>query len=113
MENDLAFAILDKYPVRYGHVLVIPKRHVASFFELDTEEQNAVIELTAAIRNDMMEEGAEGVNIGLNDGEVAGQTIMHAHVHVIPRREGDVENPRGGVRNLVPPVVPYSEDAPL
>ncbi len=113
LENELAFAVLDKYPVRYGHVLVIPKRHVASFFDLDSEEQAAVLVLVSASREQMMSEGADGVNVGLNDGEAAGQTIMHSHVHVIPRKKGDVDSPRGGVRNLIPPVVAYDEDAPL
>ncbi len=112
-ENHLAFAVMDKYPVREGHVLVIPKHHVTSFFELDTDEVIAVFSLVRHIRTTMLEDGADGVNFGVNDGVVAGQTIMHAHVHIIPRHAGDVENPRGGVRNFIPSDVIYTEDAPL
>ena len=102
-ENDLAFAIFDKFPVNEGHMLVIPKRHVRSFFETTVEEKAALLELVELSREFIMERfGPDGMNIGVNDGVAAGQTVMHLHIHLIPRYVGDVEDPRGGVRGAVP-----------
>jgi ATP adenylyltransferase len=103
-ENELCFAIRDGYPVTPHHTLVIPKRHVANFFELYQAELNAAHALLrnmeAEIRS--IDQQVTGFNVGINIGHDAGQTIFHVHVHLIPRRYGDVENPRGGVRGVIP-----------
>lgn len=103
-ENNLAFAISDGFPVTDMHSLIIPKRHVGDYFGLTTEEILACDELLKTIREKILasDNQVEGFNIGLNCGAVAGQTIFHCHTHLIPRRYGDVENPRGGVRHLIP-----------
>ena len=107
-ENDQAFVIYDGYPVSTGHALVIPKRHVGSFFETGTEERNALLAgldyAKQIIDNDY---GPAGYNIGINDGQVAGQTVAHLHIHVIPRYQDDVEDPRGGVRWIFPDKAKY------
>lgn len=102
-ENDLAYAIRDGFPVTKGHTLVITKRHVPDYFGLEKSEVDAINELMHKQRHDLMvdDPSIEGFNIGMNCGEVAGQTIFHCHLHLIPRRRGDVENPRGGVRHLI------------
>jgi len=103
-ENELMVAIKDAYPVTDGHSLLIPKRHVASPNDLYQPEINAMWTLAANVREELSvaDETVTGFNFGSNDGVSAGQTVMHAHFHVIPRRAGDVENPRGGVRGVVP-----------
>ena len=103
-ENDLAFAILDGFPVAEGHALVIPRRHVSDFFGLTQEEVRACNELLHRLREVVMKNDpeVEGFNLGMNAGAVAGQTIFHCHIHLIPRRAGDVENPRGGIRHVIP-----------
>ena len=107
-ESEFALAFLDGFPVSQGHTLVIPKRHVASLFELSDEEQAAVWKLVAQVRDSLVAElQPEGFNIGLNDGASAGQTVMHAHVHIIPRRKGDTPDPRGGVRWIIPDKAAY------
>ena len=102
--NDLAFAVRDTSPITPLHALVLPRRHVSSYFDLDRAELAAVQALLEHVRLATL--GAdplvEGFNIGVNIGEAAGQTIFHCHVHLIPRRRGDVENPRGGVRAVIP-----------
>lgn len=102
--NEHATAFRDGYPVTNLHTLVIPKRHVATYFDLSEEERKGVHALLESQRAKIMaeDEAVEGFNIGWNCGEAAGQTVFHAHVHLIPRRKGDVENPRGGVRHLMP-----------
>jgi ATP adenylyltransferase len=102
-ENELAFAIYDKYPVTALHALVIAKRHIDDYFELSRPEINACNSLLAQLREIIQHKdiSVSGFNIGVNNGDVAGQTVFHCHVHLIPRRKGDVENPRGGVRNIV------------
>ncbi|NWG74763.1 MAG: HIT family protein [Rubrivivax sp.] len=101
--NALAVVIRDAYPVAPGHTLVIPTRHVGSFFELDADEQAAVLELLRRARQRLQQEFApDGYTIGINDGPAAGQTVPHVHLHLIPRRAGDVPDPRGGVRWVVP-----------
>lgn len=102
-ENNLAYAIRDGFAVTKGHTLFIPKRHVKDYFGLVQAEVNAVNLLIAEEKRQLEAEDAtiEGFNIGMNCGEVAGQTIFHCHVHLIPRRRGDVENPRGGVRHVI------------
>lgn len=109
-ENKLAFAVLDKFPVNEGHTLVIPKRHFQSSFEASEEEIKAIYSILHEVREllDIQYEPS-GYNIGINDGPDAGQTIMHFHVHLIPRYRGDVENPKGGIRNFKIPLVKYDE----
>lgn len=103
-ESDYCFAVRDKFPVSELHTLVIPKRHVVSYFELDPPEVNAIHGMLEEQRDKIrrLDQSISGFNLGINDGENAGQTIMHAHVHLIPRRKGDVEEPRGGVRGVIP-----------
>jgi diadenosine tetraphosphate (Ap4A) HIT family hydrolase len=107
-ENRYAFAVMDKFPVNEGHALILPKRHFASLFEASEEEIKAIYSLMHEVKEmlDIQYEPA-GYNAGVNVGYHAGQTIMHLHVHLIPRYEGDVENPRGGVRNIKNSLVPY------
>lgn len=102
-ENHLAFAIFDKFPVNPGHVLIIPKRHLANYFELSPEEQAACWQLLPNVKS-LLEAKfqSQAYNIGINVGETAGQTVMHVHLHLIPRYAGDVDNPRGGVRGVIP-----------
>lgn len=102
--HELAVAIKDAYPVTEGHVLVIPRRHVASLFELGRPEVNACMSLLSDCQRSLRAENDDisGFNVGVNAGESAGQTVFHCHWHLIPRRHGDVENPRGGVRNTIP-----------
>jgi len=108
LESEFAVAFLDGFPVTQGHTLVSPKRHVASLFDLPVEEQAAVWMLVAQVRALLLAElNPDGFNVGLNDGTSAGQTVMHAHVHVIPRRHGDVADPRGGVRWIIPEKAAY------
>ena len=104
LENALAYAIADGYPVTEGHSLIIPKRHVATYFDLSRPELNACDDLLRQLKARIQSSDASvsGFNIGMNAGASAGQTIFHCHIHLIPRRHGDVENPRGGVRHLIP-----------
>lgn len=104
MSNPLAYAIHDGFPVTPFHSLVIPRRHAATYFDLTTDELLACDDLLRKLRKTFLtkDSAIEGFNIGLNAGEVAGQTIFHCHFHLIPRRRGDVENPRGGIRHLIP-----------
>lgn len=107
-ENELALAIFDKCPVNEGHMLVIPKRHFSSFFEVNDEELLKIKELILMCKNKLDEDfKPDGYNVGINVGADAGQSIMHLHVHVIPRYKGDVEKPKGGVRNFKVPLVEY------
>ena len=103
-ENKLVYAIRDKYPVTPLHSLIIPKRHVVDYFSLTKDELLSCDVLLKEVKDSIQsdDELVEGFNIGINSGEVAGQTIFHCHIHLIPRRSGDVENPRGGVRHLIP-----------
>ena len=102
-ENELAFARYDEFAVSPGHMLFITKRHCKDFFEATLEEKNAIFELIE-IAKKMIDEkyNPDGYNIGMNCGIAAGQSVMHVHVHLIPRYKGDVENPRGGVRGVIP-----------
>lgn len=103
-ENEHAYAIRDGFPVTEGHSLIIPKRHVEDYFGLTEVELLACDSLLKIIKKEILETDSsiEGFNIGMNSGLVAGQTIFHCHIHLIPRRAGDVENPRGGVRHVIP-----------
>lgn len=102
-ENELAYAVRDTHPVSPLHTLVIPKRHVASYFALRAAERRAVEQLIDLVHDDILESDPTvlGFNVGVNQGEVAGQSIFHCHIHVIPRRAGDDPKPRGGVRKAV------------
>lgn len=108
LENELAVAIFDAFPVNKGHMLIVPKRHFASFFEATSEEVLSCMELINKAKQYLDNEyNPDGYNIGINVGETAGQTIFHLHIHIIPRYKGDVENPRGGIRKLKTPLVEY------
>ena len=102
--NNLAYAVKDGFSVTEGHTLVIPKRHVTDFFGLTDDEVLACHQLLKKHRFTILSQDdlVEGFNIGMNAGAAAGQTIFHCHIHLIPRRKGDVENPRGGVRHTIP-----------
>ena len=103
-QNELAYAIRDGFPVTALHTLVIPKRHVEDYFGLTSGELLACDALLRSLKSDITRTDPMVVafNIGMNAGRAAGQTIFHCHIHLIPRREGDVENPRGGVRHVIP-----------
>jgi ATP adenylyltransferase len=102
-ENSLVYAIRDGFPVTEGHTLFIPKRHTLDYFSLEQEEVLAINQLMDSHRLLLQKQDStiDGFNIGMNCGETAGQTIFHCHVHLIPRRKGDVANPRGGVRHII------------
>ena len=103
LENELAWARYDKYPVSPGHMLIITKRHVAEFFDTTIEERRALNDLLEECKKMLDREySPDGYNIGVNCGAAAGQTIMHLHIHLIPRCQGDIDNPRGGVRGVIP-----------
>lgn len=103
VQNDLAIAFYDKNPVSKGHALIIPKRHVADFFELSPDEVTAIYDLSVKCKKIIdLKYNSDGFNIGVNIGEAAGQSVFHVHVHVIPRYNGDIENPRGGIRGVLP-----------
>jgi len=104
LRNEYAYALWDTFPVSNNHALIIPERHARDFFALTKEELVACGELLQEAKKliEQKDPSVEGFNIGLNVGETAGQTILHCHFHLIPRRVGDVENPRGGVRHVIP-----------
>ena len=107
-ESDYTLTIRDGFPVSEGHTLIIPKRHVQSFFELQAIEKAAVLQALDEAKEALDKEfSPDGYNIGINDGEAAGQTVMHLHVHLIPRYKGDTEDPRGGVRWIFPEKAKY------
>jgi len=103
-ENNLAYASYDTFPVSEGHCLIIPKRHVKDYFDLSNEEIIACNDLIRGIKNEIIKKDSsvKGFNIGSNAGKISGQSILHCHIHLIPRRVGDVENPQGGVRSVIP-----------
>ena len=103
-ENDLAYASYDTYPVSEFHCLIIPKRHVEDYFSLTKDELLSCDALLKEVKSSIQaeDESVKAFNVGINSGEAAGQTIFHCHIHLIPRRVGDVENPRGGIRHLIP-----------
>jgi diadenosine tetraphosphate (Ap4A) HIT family hydrolase len=103
-ENDHAYASYDPYPVSEKHCLIVPKRHVKDYFDLSEKEILACNQLIKSmkIKIEKKDTSVKGFNIGTNSGKAAGQSIMHCHVHLIPRREGDVKNPQGGVRSVIP-----------
>tara|TARA_B110000014_G_C19578793_1_gene307945 strand:- start:37 stop:435 length:399 start_codon:yes stop_codon:yes gene_type:complete len=103
-ENDLAYASYDSYPVSEYHCLIIPKRHIKDFFDLSNEELVACNDLIKILKDEIInkDQTVRGFNLGTNVGKVSGQSILHCHFHLIPRRIGDVENPQGGVRSVIP-----------
>jgi diadenosine tetraphosphate (Ap4A) HIT family hydrolase len=108
LENELAFAFRDGYPVSEGHTLIVPRRHVRSFFDTTEQEQAAMLDLLGRAREELNASlRPAGYNVGINDGTAAGQTVMHVHVHLIPRYEGDRDDPRGGVRWVIPGKADY------
>ena len=109
LENEHWICIYDNYPVSNGHTLIIPKRHIISFFDLVEDEKIKLNKIIEEQRTLLLSEDISitGFNIGVNDGEDAGQTVMHCHIHLIPRRKGDVKNPRGGVRGVIPEMQGY------
>jgi len=107
-ENKWAFAILDGFPISHGHSLIIPKRHVASFFEASAEERGAMLTLLDNMKVFLDNKfKPDAFNIGINDGVAAGQTVSHLHIHLIPRYKGDMADPRGGVRWVIPEKAKY------
>lgn len=108
IENEYALVLYDGFPVSPGHALIIPKRHIASFFEATREEQAALLDLLAEMQAILVKErNPDGFNVGINVGEAAGQTVMHLHIHLIPRYAGDQPDPRGGVRWIFPEKADY------
>lgn len=117
--NDHAIVLYDDFPVTPGHSLIFPKRHMASFFDATRDEQAAMFDLVAEMRQLLQNTPQppfnnggsltlpDGFNIGINDGAAAGQTVMHMHIHLIPRYAGDTSDPRGGVRWIMPEKAPY------
>ena len=103
-EDDLCLAFNDISPQAPCHILIIPKRHVINYFELTNEELIACNDLIKVIKKEILSKdtNVKAFNIGTNAGKIAGQSIMHCHIHLIPRRKGDVENPQGGVRSVIP-----------
>jgi diadenosine tetraphosphate (Ap4A) HIT family hydrolase len=107
-ENGSFLAVFDNYPVNRGHVLLVSRRHVETPFELSGGEGADLTDILRSIKAILDERfRPDGYNLGINAGSVAGQTVSHVHVHLIPRYAGDVENPRGGIRNFKKPLVPY------
>ena len=112
-ENNLAYASYDTFPVSEGHCLIIPKRHVKDYFDLSNEEIIACNDLIKEIKNEIIKKDSsvKGFNIGSNAGKISGQSILHCHIHLIPRRNGDVQNPQGGVRSVIPSKQHYKRKA--
>ncbi len=110
-ENDFAVLIRDAYPVSVGHCLVIPKRHIGSWFDTSEQERSAMLSLLDQAKAIVEKELApRAYNIGINDGAAAGQTVPHLHMHLIPRFQGDHPDPRGGVRWVIPDKAKYWKD---
>jgi len=108
VETPCLLAIADRYPVSPGHTLILPRRHVASFFDLTDVERSELLRLVDIVK-DRLDAGREpdGYNVGFNEGRTAGQTVLHFHLHVIPRYENDLEDPRGGIRWIFPAKAAY------
>ena len=104
LQNKLAYASYDTYPVSKHHCLIIPKRHIKDFFELTDKELLACNDLIKKVKDEIKKKdpNINGFNLGTNIGKASGQSILHCHFHLIPRRSGDVENPQGGVRSVIP-----------
>ena len=111
-ENNLAYASYDSYPVSKHHSLIIPKRHIKDYFDLSNDELIACDELIKIVKQEILskDQSVIGFNLGTNIGKASGQSILHCHFHLIPRRENDVENPQGGVRSVIPNKQHYKRD---
>ena len=111
-ENELAYASFDSYPVTEHHCLIIPKRHIKDYFDLSKDELIACYELIKIVKEEILvkDQTVKGFNLGTNIGKVAGQSILHCHFHLIPRRKDDVENPQGGIRSVIPNKQHYKRD---
>jgi len=110
-QNHHTFTVRDTLPISPGHTLIVPKRHIASIFEATTDEVAALWDALQQSRTQLLKEfSADGYNIGINDGLVAGQTILHLHIHLIPRYDGDMPDPRGGIRWIFPDKAVYWKD---
>ena len=109
LENELAYGIFDKFPATKGHMLFIPKRHVANFFDITKEEREAIFDLVEEGKKMLDEKyNPDGYNVGVNVNKSGGQTVFHVHVHLMPRFNGDVIDPTGGVRGVIPKYMKYS-----
>lgn len=109
LENELAYGIYDKFPATKGHMLFIPKRHVANFFDITKEEREAIFDLVEEGKKLLDEKyNPDGYNVGVNINKSGGQTVFHVHIHLMPRFNGDVEDPTGGVRGAIPKYMKYS-----
>lgn len=107
-ESDSVYSIYDKFPVSNGHALIIPKNHCCDFFDLNFEQQSSCLLLLNKVKQIINEKyKPDGFNIGVNVGSSAGQTVNHVHIHLIPRYNGDVKNPEGGIRNVIPSKAKY------
>ncbi len=108
-EHGSVFAMKDNYPVTKGHHLIIPFRHTEDYFSMTKTERDDATELIQVLKNKLESSDSTitGFNIGMNSGDSAGQTVMHSHIHLIPRRDGDTENPSGGVRGVIPDKMSY------
>lgn len=108
LENDLFYSVYDKTPVNEGHMLLISKRHAATYFDLTKEEQSALLDILNSAKKLLDEKfHPDGYNIGINCGECSGQSVMHMHLHLIPRYKGDTNSPQGGVRGVIPEKMGY------
>jgi diadenosine tetraphosphate (Ap4A) HIT family hydrolase len=108
LQNQHAISIADGFPISKGHSLVIPTRHAPSLYDLSEQEQDDLWRLVRTVRARLVElQHPDGFNIGVNDGEAAGQTVGHAHIHIIPRYQGDAADPRGGIRWIIPDKARY------
>lgn len=106
--SDLGLVVRDAFPISPGHTLIIPKRHIGSFFDLSPDEREDLMSLVSNAKAELAAEfKPDGFNIGINDGPVAGQTVPHLHIHLIPRYKGDMADPRGGVRWIIPDKADY------
>ena len=110
-QNSLSFTVRDTLPVSPGHTLILPKRHIASIFDATEDEVAALWDALQGARNELLNEfSPDGFNIGINDGLASGQTILHLHIHLIPRYQGDMPDPRGGIRWIFPDKAVYWKD---
>ena len=110
-ESELIVGLWDRYPVSPGHALLVPRRHFAGWFDASLDEQQALVSALGSAKREIEKtHEPDGYNIGVNSGETAGQTIFHLHVHLIPRYTGDLEDPRGGIRHVIPEQAHYWED---
>lgn len=107
-ENECAVAVLDRYPVTEGHTLIIPRRHVSDYFDLSKEEKDGTLALLERVKKSLdVEISPDGYNVGMNIGEAAGQRILHAHIHLIPRIRAETERPGGSVKGVIRHAMSY------